>query len=49
MFSGLNIDCVAMNHGKATTPGLVRIVPVNVSNAVTRWCWAIFDHRGSSV
>ena len=49
MFSGLNINRVSVNQSQATTPSLIRIVSVNVSNAVAGWCWAIFDRRGSSV
>ena len=40
-----------MDNCKATTPGLIRraVFPVYMCNSVTRWCWVIFDHRGSSV
>ena len=49
MFSRLNVYCITVNHRQVTTPGLVRVVSVKVSYAITRWCWAIVDRRGSSV
>ena len=38
-----------MDNRKATTSGLVGVVPMNMSDTVTGWCIVIFDHRGSSV
>ena len=45
MLPRLNIDCVTVNISKATTPILIWIIPVYMQNAITRWCWAIYDHR----
>ena len=38
-----------MDYCKATTSGLVGVVPMNMSDTITGWCRVIFDHQRSSV
>ena len=39
---------ITVDNSKATAPGLVGVFSVYMCYSITRWCWVILDHWGSS-